>query len=151
MAKPPCDDTFVVLLDSESKPESRAANMERDLMSLPGIEQNYMDKSTTCASLYKFSKAGNPIYEAFIGPYPTLEAACAARDWIAAFYNGPYVAGLSDVERASERVEAELDAAHRSGASLLTVLDESYPTNLHLIPNLPPFLFVLGGPITLTS
>lgn len=45
---------------------------------------------------------------------------------------------------AAERVERELAAAGRVGASLTTVLDRDYPANLRLIPNLPPFLFVLG-------
>lgn len=56
--------------------------------------------------------------------------------------------GLADdAERARERVEGELKLAESAGAQLLTVLDQSYPLNLRLIPNLPPFLFVLGGPI----
>ena len=56
----------------------------------------------------------------------------------------------SDAERADERVDAELRLAEAAGARLVTVLDaadETYPVNLRLIPNLPPFLFVLGGPI----
>ncbi len=43
-----------------------------------------------------------------------------------------------------ERVDAELAAAERVGAQLVTVLDDDYPANLRLIPNLPPFLFVRG-------
>lgn len=54
----------------------------------------------------------------------------------------------SDVESAVERVRREMEAARSHGASLVTVLDDAYPTNLHLIPNLPPFLFVLGGPVS---
>jgi hypothetical protein len=34
------------------------------------------------------------------------------------------------------------------GARLVTVLDDDYPANLRLIPNLPPFLFLLGDNIT---
>ena len=45
------------------------------------------------------------------------------------------------------RVHAELAAADEVGARLVTVLDDDYPANLRLIPNLPPFLFILGeGP-----
>lgn len=44
-----------------------------------------------------------------------------------------------------ERVEAELAAAEKVGATLVTVLDQEYPTNLRLIPNLPPFLFLRGA------
>ncbi|MGO9783327.1 MAG: DNA-processing protein DprA [Streptosporangiaceae bacterium] len=45
----------------------------------------------------------------------------------------------------AERVEAETEAAARAGARLVTVLDEDYPANLRLIPNLPPFLFYRGN------
>ena len=45
---------------------------------------------------------------------------------------------------AQDRVERELEAADPSGATLVTVLDDHYPANLRLVPNLPPFLFVLG-------
>ena len=55
--------------------------------------------------------------------------------------------GLEHVGAASERVEAELAAAAEVGARLVTVLDDDYPANLRLIPNLPPFLFIRGeGP-----
>ena len=50
-----------------------------------------------------------------------------------------------DLDRAYERVDAELIAAEKIGARLVTVLDDSYPVNLRLIPNLPPFLFFLGA------
>jgi DNA processing protein len=59
------------------------------------------------------------------------------------------VRGLeTDADHAFDRVDAELDVAQKVGATLLTVLDDAYPANLRLIPNLPPFLFMLGGPIT---
>jgi len=40
---------------------------------------------------------------------------------------------------------AETTAAAQVGARLVTVLDEDYPPNLRLIPNLPPFLFYRGS------
>lgn len=52
------------------------------------------------------------------------------------------------LEAARERVARELAAAEAIGARLVTVLDDGYPTNLRLVSNLPPFLFVLGGPFT---
>ena len=52
--------------------------------------------------------------------------------------------GLRRVDELYERVDAELAAAEMVGASLITVLDDDYPTNLRLIPNLPPFLFIRG-------
>ena len=52
--------------------------------------------------------------------------------------------GLRDLPALTDRVEAELDAASRIGARLVTVLDPGYPLNLRLIPNLPPFLFYRG-------
>lgn len=45
---------------------------------------------------------------------------------------------------AGQRVDAELDAGERAGARLLTVLDDGYPTNLRLVHDLPPFVFVRG-------
>ncbi len=52
----------------------------------------------------------------------------------------------ADVEKAEERVDRELEAARSVGANLVTVLDHaSYPTNLSLVYNLPPFLFFRGA------
>lgn len=52
--------------------------------------------------------------------------------------------GLRNLDEPRARVAAELDAGYRAGARLITVLDEDYPTNLRQVPDLPPFLFVLG-------
>jgi DNA processing protein len=52
--------------------------------------------------------------------------------------------GLRRLPALAERVDAELDAASRVGARLVTVLDHDYPANLRLIPDLPPFLFYRG-------
>ncbi len=43
-----------------------------------------------------------------------------------------------------ERADRAIDMAASAGARLITVLDDDYPTNLRLIYNLPPFLFVRG-------
>jgi DNA processing protein len=54
-------------------------------------------------------------------------------------------AGLAgELAAAEQRLNRELEAAERVGATLTTVLDDDYPVNLRLIPNLPPFLFMLG-------
>jgi DNA processing protein len=53
-------------------------------------------------------------------------------------------AGIADPNQLDERVSAELLAAEKVGARLVTVLDAEYPANLRLIPNLPPFLFYRG-------
>ena len=52
--------------------------------------------------------------------------------------------GLRDPSALAQRVTAELEAAQAVGARLVTVMDQHYPSNLRLIPNLPPFLFYLG-------
>ena len=52
--------------------------------------------------------------------------------------------GLRDPASLARKVETELEAAARAGARLITVLDQEYPANLRLIPNLPPFLFYRG-------
>ena len=48
------------------------------------------------------------------------------------------------LQEPQERVRAELAAARKVGARLVTVLDDDYPMNLRRIANLPPFLFVRG-------
>jgi len=52
--------------------------------------------------------------------------------------------GLRAAAGQAARVAAELEKADEAGARLVTVLDQPYPSNLRLIPNLPPFLFYLG-------
>jgi DNA processing protein len=51
---------------------------------------------------------------------------------------------LTDLDAARSRVDAELAAAQKAGARLVTVLDADYPANLRVIGNLPPFLFYRG-------
>ena len=52
--------------------------------------------------------------------------------------------GLLQPKVLFQRVDSELEAAEGVAAQLVTVLDDSYPVNLRLIPNLPPFLFIRG-------
>ncbi|HVX23315.1 MAG TPA: DNA-processing protein DprA [Acidimicrobiales bacterium] len=52
--------------------------------------------------------------------------------------------GLADEARWRDRVDEELELAATADARLVTVMDDDYPTNLRLIYNLPPFLFVRG-------
>ncbi len=54
-------------------------------------------------------------------------------------------AGLENLAAAEERVSAEVESASRLDASLTTVLDEDFPANLRLVPDLPPFLFYRGS------
>jgi DNA processing protein len=70
----------------------------------------------------------------------TSKAAAAARPLLRRVLRDP-----AAITAARERVERELDAAEGVGASLITVLDDDYPSNLRLIPNLPPFVFVRGA------
>lgn len=57
-------------------------------------------------------------------------------------------AGLQSIDELDRRVTEQLEAAEKVGARLVTVLDDEYPVNLRMIPNLPPFLFIRG---TITS
>ncbi|MBX6388665.1 MAG: DNA-protecting protein DprA [Frankia sp.] len=52
--------------------------------------------------------------------------------------------GLADLPRYEDEARAAADRAEAAGAALYTVLDDGYPTNLRLVFNLPPFLFVRG-------
>jgi DNA processing protein len=54
-------------------------------------------------------------------------------------------ANSSHHEQRVAEAAAEVERARKAGASLITILDRGYPTNLRLIYNLPPFLFVRGG------
>jgi DNA processing protein len=54
-------------------------------------------------------------------------------------------AARPDFDARLDEARAEAERASEVGARLITVLDESYPTNLRLIFNLPPFLFVRGA------
>lgn len=49
-----------------------------------------------------------------------------------------------DWSAAVDKVDAEMEAAEKAGARLVTVVDDDYPSNLRLIFNLPPFLFMRG-------
>jgi DNA processing protein len=51
---------------------------------------------------------------------------------------------LPTLDERLHAVDEECGRAFNAGARLLTVLDDEYPTNLRLIYNLPPFIFVLG-------
>lgn len=51
---------------------------------------------------------------------------------------------LPNLTDARSRVDHELEVGRQAGARLITVLDEDYPPNLRRVPDLPPFLFVLG-------
>ncbi len=52
--------------------------------------------------------------------------------------------GLATFPRQVEQAQAEIKAAEKAGAYLVTVFDEDYPSNLRVIPKLPPFLFYRG-------
>lgn len=52
--------------------------------------------------------------------------------------------GLGSLLDRLERAAAEIRAATEVGARLVTVLDDAYPSNLRVIPKLPPFLFYRG-------
>lgn len=69
---------------------------------------------------------------------PTEESAEAAAAAKAIVDAGSYL------ERSVEEIDALVERADAVGARLVTVLDPTYPTNLRLVFNLPPFLFVRG-------
>lgn len=53
--------------------------------------------------------------------------------------------GLKQLSACEDRVSEELELAESVGASLVTVFDKDYPSNLRLVPDLPPFLFYRGS------
>lgn len=68
-----------------------------------------------------------------------LEESPAARETLPVL-----LTGLTDLTDAEARVEAEIAAADAAGARLTTVMDDDFPANLRLVPDLPPFLFYRG-------
>jgi DNA processing protein len=52
--------------------------------------------------------------------------------------------GLAQFDEFAAFVDEQVREAGEAGARLVTVLDEDYPANLRLVPNLPPFLFYRG-------
>src|ERR1035437_7579606 len=52
--------------------------------------------------------------------------------------------GVQRADELAEKVDAEVEAASRVGARLVTVLDDEYPANLRLTTTIPPFLFFRG-------
>ncbi|KPM51172.1 DNA processing protein DprA [Frankia sp. CcI49] len=54
-------------------------------------------------------------------------------------------AGLDKVDSLMAQTREAADQAAAVGATLHTVVDDSYPMNLRLVFNLPPFLFVRGS------
>jgi DNA processing protein len=51
---------------------------------------------------------------------------------------------LDSLSERHNQVEEEIAASEQVGARLITVLDDDYPSNLRVIPKLPPFLFYRG-------
>lgn len=54
------------------------------------------------------------------------------------------VGGARVADAELDRFEAQILELEREGVSLVTVLDDDYPTNLRLVYNRPPFLFARG-------
>jgi DNA processing protein len=80
-----------------------------------------------------------------------VETTGSARRIIEADFTGleppELVAAITDesvTEREIEEFDEMIATLRDEGVSLVTVLDESYPTNLRLIYNRPPFLFIRG-------
>jgi DNA processing protein len=57
---------------------------------------------------------------------------------------GLLLAALESHDERLKRAKAEVDLADEAGARLVTVLDNAYPSNLRVVPKLPPFLFFRG-------
>jgi DNA processing protein len=74
-----------------------------------------------------------------------FETSAAARRSLPVLRRGVLRAEGAARDVAARRVAAEIAAAGRVDAELVTVLDERYPANLRLVPNLPPFLFCKGA------
>jgi DNA processing protein len=51
---------------------------------------------------------------------------------------------VHSLQEGRQQAEEEIAAGAAAGAHLVTVLDDAYPSNLRLIPKLPPFLFYRG-------
>jgi DNA processing protein len=54
------------------------------------------------------------------------------------------VPALDSLAERRDQAQGEIDISAEIGASLVTVLDDAYPSNLRVIPKPPPFLFYRG-------
>lgn len=113
-----------------------ATDMQRRMLTLCAIRHEHRSVSwELIARIAQRDRGLDLLYRAELP-----ENSSVARDSLPVLQSG-----LTDLTDAAQRVEDELLAAQRVGAHLVTVLDDDYPANLRLIPNLPPFLFVLGA------
>ncbi len=76
VSNPPCDDGYVVFIGAAVSPETYAVQVQRHLDAFP--EANYLYGPASCPSTTPYLN-GNAVYSVYLGPFGTVEQACAAR------------------------------------------------------------------------
>ncbi len=72
---PPCDGSFVVVLRSATEPATYRQAIAEGIRSTPGAK--YFRTFGKCASIRDTTTNGNEIYAVYLGPFTTVEEACA--------------------------------------------------------------------------
>ena len=76
-SNPPCDGKFVVIVGSAVTPGRYADDVSRLLSTAPG--SHYLETARSCPVFADRTTGGALIYAVYLGPYATLDQACAAR------------------------------------------------------------------------
>jgi hypothetical protein len=74
---PPCDGQFIVITGSAVRPGYYAEDVKWLLSTAPGA--HYVQTARSCGVFADHTAGGALIYAVYLGPYPTLAQACAAR------------------------------------------------------------------------
>jgi S1-C subfamily serine protease len=85
---PPCDGSYIVIVSSATLPASYERAISEGVASAPGAR--YFRTAGKCGSLRGTTASGNDIYAVYLGPYATVEEACAEKT------SARYVKQLSD-------------------------------------------------------
>lgn len=73
----PCDGSYVVIVGSAVTPGRYAQEVAWLLSATPGTR--YLRTSGSCGSFSQRTRSGALVYAVYLGPFPTLAEACAAR------------------------------------------------------------------------
>jgi len=111
----------------------------------PPLPPTTEDERVSWLRLLRSRRVGPTTFHRLMSEHGTATAALAALPEVAR------AAGVPDYSTCPEGVAiAELRAAHKAGAHLLTCADPAYPAALRDLPDAPPILWIMGDMAALT-
>ncbi|MBE0453824.1 MAG: DNA-protecting protein DprA [Roseovarius sp.] len=111
----------------------------------PPLPPTTEDERVSWLRLLRSRRVGPATFHRLVSEHGSVAAALDALPEVAR------AAGVTDYTRCPEGVAiAELRAAHKAGARMLTCADAAYPAALHDLPDAPPLLWVMGEMAALT-